>query len=384
MGGATEHDEAMRWFLERANGGDVLVIRASGSNGYNDYLYTDLGITVNSVETIVFNSSAASSDPYVLNQISRAEAIWIAGGDQWNYVSYWRNTQVEELLNNHMLVKQAPIGGTSAGMAILGQSYFSAQNGTVTSATALANPFNANVTIGSDDFLSSPFLSNCISDTHYDDPDRRGRHMVFLARLSQNIGSLSYGIACDEYTAVCIDENGLASAYGYAPDFDDNAYFIQVDCEGEFLPEICMASQALDWNRNQAAVKVYHISPDASGTMTFDLSDWMTGVGGDWQHWWVENGVLMTGPGTSPDCPSALEELEPTLLSLYPNPSSDILHFSGLKTGDQVIVYDMYGHSILGPRPLTQGIQVSEWSKGSYVINIFRDTEQFSFKWLKE
>jgi len=102
MGGATEHDEAMRWFLERANGGDVLVIRASGSNGYNDYLYTDLGITVNSVETIVFNSSAASSDPYVLNQISRAEAIWIAGGDQWNYVSYWRNTQVEELLNNHM------------------------------------------------------------------------------------------------------------------------------------------------------------------------------------------------------------------------------------------------------------------------------------------
>jgi hypothetical protein len=38
MGGATEHDEAMKWFLQRANGGDVLVLRASGSNGYNDLL----------------------------------------------------------------------------------------------------------------------------------------------------------------------------------------------------------------------------------------------------------------------------------------------------------------------------------------------------------
>ena len=30
MGGATEDDNALKWFLERANGGDVLVIRASG------------------------------------------------------------------------------------------------------------------------------------------------------------------------------------------------------------------------------------------------------------------------------------------------------------------------------------------------------------------
>ena len=51
MGGAAEDDNAMKWFLERANGGDVLVIRASGSDGYNDYFYTDLGIPVNSVET---------------------------------------------------------------------------------------------------------------------------------------------------------------------------------------------------------------------------------------------------------------------------------------------------------------------------------------------
>jgi hypothetical protein len=29
MGGATEDDRAMKWFLERANGGDVLLLRVS-------------------------------------------------------------------------------------------------------------------------------------------------------------------------------------------------------------------------------------------------------------------------------------------------------------------------------------------------------------------
>ena len=56
MGGASEHDEAMKWFLEQANGGDVVVIRASGSDGYNDYMFSDLGVTVNSVETIRFDN----------------------------------------------------------------------------------------------------------------------------------------------------------------------------------------------------------------------------------------------------------------------------------------------------------------------------------------
>ncbi|MFY8028415.1 MAG: cyanophycinase, partial [Bacteroidia bacterium] len=43
MGGATENDSAMVWFLQQANGGDIVVLRASGSNGYNNYFYTDLG-----------------------------------------------------------------------------------------------------------------------------------------------------------------------------------------------------------------------------------------------------------------------------------------------------------------------------------------------------
>ena len=43
MGGASESDDAMMWFLGRAGGGDVLVLRASGSDGYNNYMYNDWG-----------------------------------------------------------------------------------------------------------------------------------------------------------------------------------------------------------------------------------------------------------------------------------------------------------------------------------------------------
>lgn len=82
MGGATEDDNAMIWFLEQANEDDVLVLRASGSDGYNAYFYSDLGVPINSVETIVFNDATASNETYIHQKIEQAEAIWFAGGDQ--------------------------------------------------------------------------------------------------------------------------------------------------------------------------------------------------------------------------------------------------------------------------------------------------------------
>ena len=97
MGGATEDDNAMIWFLERSNGGDILVLRTSGSNGYNDYLYNELGVDVNSVETIVLNNSSAANESYIHNKVLNAEAIWFAGGDQSNLVQY--SSEVQKLKN---------------------------------------------------------------------------------------------------------------------------------------------------------------------------------------------------------------------------------------------------------------------------------------------
>src|SRR5262245_58679019 len=89
-GGGTDQPEAFAWLVKHANGGDVLVIRASGTDAYNP-LIAKQG-TADSVETIVFKSRAASSDPAVLEKLARAEAIFLAGGDQGNYIKYWKDT----------------------------------------------------------------------------------------------------------------------------------------------------------------------------------------------------------------------------------------------------------------------------------------------------
>jgi cyanophycinase-like exopeptidase len=325
MGGATEDDNAMAWFLARANGGDVLVLRTSGSDGYNNYLYSTLGVSVNSVETIVCSNTNASYDSYVLERIEKAEAIWFAGGNQWNYISYWRNTPVDSLINQAIQTRNVVVGGTSAGMAIQGQSYFSAQNGTVTSSTALSNPYNNAVTVDASPFLEHPILTGTITDTHFDNPDRKGRLSVFLARMLIDQGVNGKAIACDEYTAVCVDENGLARVFGGYPAYDDFAYFVQVNCTLEDpLPETCSSGQALTWNKGGEALKVLKLPGTIDGTYTFDLNNWQTSNGGDWLNWSVNNGIFTEQAGNPVNCENALTEtMGFDVLSVYPNPLAD-------------------------------------------------------------
>jgi cyanophycinase-like exopeptidase len=329
MGGASEDDNAMKWFLQQANGGDVLILRTSGSDGYNSYFYSGLGITVNSVETIVCNTAAASSDPYILQKIQQAEAIWFAGGNQWTYVSYWRNTPIEEQINQAVTQRNSVIGGTSAGMAIQGKYYFSAQNGTVTSSAALGNPFNSQMTVDSTHFIENSALSNVITDTHFDNPDRKGRLMTFLARISTDYGQFAKAIACDEYTAVCIDTNGIARVFGGFPTYDDNAYFIQSNCELESpLPENCTPGNPLTWDLGGLALKVYQIKGDAAGTKTFDLNDWQTGVGGTWYNWSASNGVFTQETAAALNCNgvSVDELIDDFAVNIYPIPFTSYLN----------------------------------------------------------
>lgn len=326
MGGATEHDEAMRWFLRRSAGGDILVLRASGADGYNAYLYSQLGVTVNSVETIVFNLPTAAYNSYVHQQIQNAEGIWFAGGDQWDYVFNWRGTPIDSLLREAIQQRRVVVGGTSAGMAIQGQYYFTAENGTVTSGTALNNPYAATMTVDSARFLGNGILARTITDTHYDNPDRRGRQVSFLARIFQDWGVEARGIACDEYTAVCIDTTGIATVYGDYPSNDDNAYFLQTNCEvSPRGPETCAAGSALDWRRDSSAVRVYRVKGTPTGQHSFDLRDWQTGSGGTWENWWVENGNLVTAPGQAINCAGLGSALPHTgaHLQAHPNPSAD-------------------------------------------------------------
>jgi hypothetical protein len=92
-GGGTDNDDAFRWFVKNAGGGDIVILRASGKDGYNDYVFTKIG-GVDSVETLLFHDRSASADPRVLEIIAHADGIFLAGGDQSKYVRYWKGTPV--------------------------------------------------------------------------------------------------------------------------------------------------------------------------------------------------------------------------------------------------------------------------------------------------
>lgn len=301
-GGGGDNDAAMAWLLEHADGGDVVVLRASGSDGYNDYLFSQLGVVVNSVETIRFDGPQAASDPFVLDVIAGAEVLFLAGGNQTDYVDYWLNTPVGDAIAFLQNDKRIAIGGTSAGMAVLGQVYYAPVGPGVTSDEALGDPFHPfidDVTIDAPLFTSR-WLTRTVTDTHYDQRNRRGRHMVFMARAAQATGKRVYGIAANEYTAVAISPDGHAQVFGDYPSYDDYAYFLQSRCAGEHLPETLSPGTPLNWYRDGRALTVYRLpgTPTASGWLS--LVNWRSGSGGDWQHWTVNNGVFSALPGSPP------------------------------------------------------------------------------------
>lgn len=260
MGGGTDVDAAFRWMISKSGGGDFVVLRASGTDAYNPYIYTDLG-GVDSVETIIVTSRTGASNSYVTNAVRNAEALFIAGGDQSNYWNYWRGTPLEDAIQS-LVAKNVPIGGTSAGLHVLGEFVYTALNTSATSATVLANPYDRSVTLGSD-FLHLPNLNKVITDSHFSPRDRMGRLVGFLARLVEDGWTgTAYGIGIDEQTAVLAEFNGTATLVG-----NGNAYFLKTPGR----PSYCEPKASLDFYD----IPVYRIN--SSGT--FNLATW-SGSGG--------------------------------------------------------------------------------------------------------
>ncbi|MEM6770931.1 MAG: Type 1 glutamine amidotransferase-like domain-containing protein [Bacteroidota bacterium] len=373
MGGRTENDEAIRWFLRRADGGDVVVLRASGSDGYNDYFYTELGVSINSVRTIVFESGGAAGAEEVVQAISGAEAIWFAGGNQANYVNYWRGTAVDSLIRVAVQDRNIVIGGTSAGMAILGSHYYSATNGGVTSAEALADPFNEFMTIDTARFLDIPLLRNLITDTHFSERDRQGRFTAFMARAAAITPDRPFlGVACDEYTAVCIDPEGTASVYGTAGE-NDVAYFVRTSCDGGVDPELT-AGVPMDWgSAEDPALIVMSIPGDDTNPPTFDIPSFLPNEE-NWQFqlWWAMEGEFRTTDIEPITCLiNSTREVTDASVEVFPNPAKDVLRVTAKWTFKHLSVLDSAGRIVRQqnlPEITSATFSILGLSPGSYYL----------------
>jgi cyanophycinase len=146
----------------------------------------------------------------VLAALRGADGIFIAGGDQSNYIRYWKGTAVQQALNEHARAGR-PIGGSSAGLAILGHyGYTAMDGGSLESKVALADPFSAGVTLESN-FMHLRGLEEVITDSHFSARSRLGRLIVFLGRLNQGLPETRiFGLGVDEDSALLVDGTGLA------------------------------------------------------------------------------------------------------------------------------------------------------------------------------
>jgi cyanophycinase len=258
MGGGSKLDAAYKDLCERTNGGDFLILRADTEDDYAKKVNQEIKsiCPLNSVATIVFASREDSDDSKIVQIIDHAETIFFAGGDQSNYVRFWQDTPIELALNRH-ISEEKPIGGSSAGLAILGEFSFVSIIDTIHSPEALADPYGNKVTL-SRDFLRIPLLAGTITDTHFVKRDRLGRLLVFMARILQDGWAQRVrAIAVEENAAVLLETDGIARVVGEGP-----AYFF----EAAMHPESCAYRKPLTFS----GISVQRVAPNK----TFQLKKW--------------------------------------------------------------------------------------------------------------
>ncbi|GGX89610.1 hypothetical protein GCM10007386_20570 [Pseudoduganella dura] len=319
MGGGPDVDPAFRWLIQRAGigpgtGGRFVVIRATGTEAYNPYIfYSDetlstsstiadlwvggasLGLT--SVETLVIPSVKAANNKAVNAILARANVVFIAGGDQSHYIRFWKGTALEQTLLA-LMKRNVPVGGTSAGLAVLGQFDYSALYKSATSEDSMLDPYYKDITFDPNPlslqggFIAPPALASMIFDSHFDSRDRMGRFIAFLSRIvaptatpggtfgciggvlpaSSSGNATARGIGIGVETALLVQGNGngkpvTARRVTNASTTTESAvYFVRPSVP----PSVCRPKTPL-------TVSTVEVRKLADSNRVFNITDW-TGV----------------------------------------------------------------------------------------------------------
>ncbi|MFC0119392.1 Type 1 glutamine amidotransferase-like domain-containing protein [Pseudoalteromonas xiamenensis] len=228
MGGGTDVDESFSNRVKpHINGGDVVVLRTSGTDAYNDYLLPLTG--ADSVETLIVDTISKANSDYVDWAIRSAEFVFIAGGDQSDYLNQWLGTKVQSALS-HVYEKHGIIGGTSAGNAIQGQYIYDPDGLLGAISEEVVTDFCHETIHLSSNFLATPILQGVITDTHFSERDRMGRMASFFAHIS----SQKYAIGVSEHTAMFAVENGDSVIDGTG-----HVYVLAKDAQTQFQQTAC-------------------------------------------------------------------------------------------------------------------------------------------------
>ncbi|MFM6660501.1 MAG: Type 1 glutamine amidotransferase-like domain-containing protein, partial [Microcystis panniformis] len=123
-GGKLGEDQATTWLLNRAKGGNYLVLRFGDLGDQADWICDNYPSLIGSAAELSIDSREGANHPDVIEYIRNADILFFAGGDQNQYEDLWESTKVETAINYLINDKKVPVAGTSAGMAILGDFYY--------------------------------------------------------------------------------------------------------------------------------------------------------------------------------------------------------------------------------------------------------------------
>jgi cyanophycinase len=196
-----------------SRGGDLVVLRATGNNDYDRYIYRLA--PYHSVRTLLI-PTCSSQD--VLRAaaaiIADSSAVFFAGGDQADYV-VWKGTPIQHAVQS-VYDSGGVVGGTSAGEAILGRYVFDALHDNrrdATSHNAVHDPYERLISF-TYDFLRFPPLGDSVTDMHFVTRNRFGRTAVFMARQiadgkEHRWPAVVLGIGVDEAGGIVVDKRGI-------------------------------------------------------------------------------------------------------------------------------------------------------------------------------
>lgn len=235
IGGGTEYSgseswngEAFQWAVDKSTNKKVALISynaSSDSDWMPDHFVSDWGAV--SAKNFVIDSRTEADEQATYDSLMNYDVLYIKGGDQFNYYSTYKNTKTEDAIRDKYEEGEV-ICGTSAGLAILAEVDFTAENGTVYPEECLLDWDNNYVTLAND-FLN--LFPGYIFDSHFTERGRFGRLLGFLAYWSFTENEKITGLGIDDMTAMAVDENNIGRVFGTGCanvyQIPDNQSFVQ-------------------------------------------------------------------------------------------------------------------------------------------------------------
>ncbi len=219
VGGGAEDDASdspnwsntpYRWAVDQTGNSKVAVI-AFNESDLSDFLpnyFKALGAT--EAINLAINTKEQANSQAIYDQLMEYDLFFFKGGDQSRYYNTYKDTKVEEAIVDKFQ-EGGVIAGTSAGMAVLSEVIFTAESGSIFPDQILEDANHPDLILKND---FAGLLPGYIVDTHFMERGRFARLMGFMGHWLESTDEKMDGIGVDDQTALCIDEDLIATAYG--------------------------------------------------------------------------------------------------------------------------------------------------------------------------